>query len=180
MEDLYITNYCDKRCSPFGSITRLPTETAYSLAKELSQYANPSFTSFSRFCDKDFDGYYKKRLRTEVWLYNSFLALGGKPQNVHPLYFVLGESAYLSNWFENGVTTKLLLGDIDYADVSFTFGDSMAKMDSDDRMDPFSKHSLFDFIYRTSNNITSFFQELDRQNRYIEVQLWNDVYVKNL
>ena len=85
-----------------NSITRLPVEEAYALAKSLSNYAGISFTSFSRFTNRDFDGYYKKRIRTEDWLYKSFIALGGKPKTKAPLYFVLGESNYLSHWFENG------------------------------------------------------------------------------
>jgi hypothetical protein len=178
MENLYITNYCDKRCSPLSSITRLPTPDAYSLAKKLSQNISPSFTSLSRFSDNDFDGYYKKRLRTEKWLYDEFIALGGKPQSAHPLYFVLHESTYLNNWFENGIQTKLLLNEIDSADVSFTFGDSMSKMDAADRMNPFSKQTLFDFIYKSTDDALSFLNELDRRNRYIEAQLWNDKYIK--
>lgn len=179
MQELYITNYCDKRCSPMSSITRLPIKEAYLVAKELSKHAGDSFTSFSRFSDKDFDGYYKKRMRTEEWLYNSFVKLGGKPKNAHPVYFVLGESIYLKDWFENGVETKLLLSDIDSDDISFTFGDSMAKMDSADRMSLFNKESLFKFIYENTNDVGLFLNELNKQNRYIEVQLWSDVYVFN-
>jgi hypothetical protein len=179
-ENLYITNYCDKRCSPLSSITRLPTEDAYSMAKKLSQYTVDSFTSFSRFSEKDFDGYYKKRIRTEEWLYNSFVATGGRPQNAHPLYFVLGESRYLNDWFEDGIKTKILLSNIDSADISFTYGDSMSKMDSDERMNPFTKESLLNFIYETTHDVSSFLNELNKQNIYIEVQLWNDIYIKNL
>ncbi len=180
MNNLYITNYCDKRCSPLTSITRLSTEDAYSLAKKLSQYTGASFTSFSRFCEKDFDGYYKKRMRTEEWLYDSFIALGGKPKNANPLYFVLGESRYLNDWFENGIVTKLLLNNIDPADISFTFGDSMTKMDSEDRMNVFNKESLFNFIHANTCNVGSYLNELNKQNKYIEVQLWNDIYVNEL
>jgi len=180
IENLHITNYCDKRCTPMSSITRLPIKEAYSQAKKLSQYTGTSFTSFSRFSDKDFDGYYKKRIRTEEWLYNSFIGLGGKPENTHPLYFVLGENRYLNDWFENGIKTKLLYSDIEPADISFTFGDSMSKMDSDDRMSPFNKESLLNFINETTYDVISFLIELDKQNRYIEVQLWNDIYVKEL
>ncbi|WP_310830966.1 hypothetical protein [Paenibacillus pedocola] len=177
-QSLYITNYCDKRCSPADSLTKLPVSDAYSLAKELSQYTSTTFTSFSRFCDRDFDGYYKKRIRTEEWLYSSFIALGGNPQSAHPIYFVLGESTYLNQWFDHGLQTKLLLNDIDPADISFTFGDSMSIMDSADRMNPFTKESLFQFIHETTSDITSFLKDLDQKNRYIEAQLWNDTYVK--
>jgi hypothetical protein len=178
MQDLYITNYCNKKCSPLSNITRLPVKDAYSLANKLSQYTGDSFTSFSRFSENDFDGYYKKRIRTEEWLYNSFLALGGKPENAHPIYFVLGESTYLNEWFENGIKTKLLLADIDPVDISFTYGDSMSKMDSMDRMNLFNKELLLKFIHESTDDVNSYLKELDSQNRYIEVQLWNDIYVK--
>lgn len=179
MDNLYITNYCDKRCSPLKSITRLSKHEAYKVAKELSQHACTRFTSFSRFTDKDFDGYYKKRKRTEEWLYSKIMDLGVKPKNITPLYFVLGEGTYLNSWFEEGIKTKLLLKDIDFEDISFTFGDSMSKMDSVDRMNPFNKDTLFEFIVNRTNDINSFLAELDEQNRYIEVQLWNDMYLKN-
>lgn len=179
-DELYIANYCDKRCTPFASITSLPTEEAYAIAKKLSQHTGTSFTSFSRFSEKDFDGYYKKRIRTEEWLYNSFVALGGKPKTTHPLYFVLGESRYLEDWFEKGSTTKILLSDINPYDISFTFGDSMSMMDAEDRKNPFTKDSLVHFIHETTNDVGSYLNELNKQNRYIEVQLWNDSYVKSL
>lgn len=179
MQNLYITNYCDKRCSPVNSITRLPSKEAYSLAKKLSQYTGNSFNSFSRFKEKDFDGYYQKRLRTEEWLYKSFISLGGEPKNAHPLYFVLGESKYLNDWFEDGMQIKLLLNHINSADISFTYGDSMSMLDREDRMDLFNKESLFNYIYKNTNEIGTFINELNQQNRYIEVQLWNDVYIED-
>jgi hypothetical protein len=179
-ENLYITNYSDKRCSPLSSITRLPIQEAYSLAKKFSQYTSTSFTSFSRFSDSDFDGYYRKRIRTEEWLYNSFVELGGKPQNTQPLYFVLGESSYLNDWFEYGINTKLLLKHIDPTHISFTFGDSMSKMDSPDRMNLFNKESLLNFILKSTDDVASFLKDLDKQNKYIEVQLWNDTYLEDV
>ncbi len=178
IEELYITNYCDKRCSPMHSITSVPRVEAFSLAQNYSQYASTSFNSFSRFTDRDFEGYYEKRVRTEEWLYNSFIEIGGRPKSSHPLYFVLGESDYLKHWFENGVITKILLKDIDPFDISFTYGDSMSKMDSEERMNPFNKDALFMYIYQTTSDVGSFLNELNKQNKYIEVQLWNDAYIK--
>lgn len=178
-KDMYITNYCDSRCTPLSSVTKLPMEEAYLLAKKLSEYTSDSFTSFSRFSDKDFDGYYKKRVRTEEWLYHSFIAIGGKPHNKQPLYFVLGESNYLNTWFDNGLKTQLLLKDIDARDISFTYGDSMSKMDAEDRMNLFTIETLFDFIHQTTYDVEAFLHELNMQNKYIEVQLWNDKYINN-
>ena len=177
MNNLYITNYSDSRCSPFRSITRLSDEEAYKLAEELSQNAGSTFTSFSRFTASDFDGYYRKRKRTEEWLYSKIIDLGIKPKSKTPLYFVLGESSYLNKWYEKGNKTKLLLKDIRPEDISFTYGDSMSRMDSKDRMDPFNIETLILFLHERTDDISSYMAELDKQNRYIEAQLWNDDYL---
>lgn len=180
MQNLHITNYCDRRCSPFHSITRLSSEEAYALAENLSQYSGDAFTSFSRFKKNDFDGYYNKRLRAEEWLYHSFISLGGKPKNAHPHYFVLGESNYLNHWFAEGLRTKLAINEIDPDDISFTFGDSMSILDREDRMDLFNKETLQIFLQERTSDVHAFLNELNQQNRYIEAQLWNDVYIEDI
>lgn len=180
LDKLNITNYSDRRCRPFKSITRFSSKEVYVLAEELSQYSGNKFTSFSRFNENDFDGYYKKRLRTEEWLFNSFISVGGKPKNAHPLYFVLGESKYLNEWFEDGMKFQLALNKIDPYDISFTFGDSMSIMDQKDRMDLFNKDSLASFVQEKTNDVFIFLNDLNQHNKYIEVQLWNDVYVEDL
>lgn len=179
MNSLYITNYCDSRCTPLQSITRLPSDEAYKLAEELSQHAGPSFTSFSRFTASDFEGYYEKRKRTEEWLLSKTAGLGIRPRNRAPLYFVLGESDYLDKWFENGRKTRLFLRDISPEDISFTYGDSMSRLDSKDRMDPFTIETLILFLLERTDDISSYLAELNKQNRYIEAQLWNDRYLKD-
>lgn len=180
LQKLYITNYSDRRCRPFNSITRFSPKVAYALAEELSRYSGNKFTSFSRFNASDFDGYYNKRLRTEEWLFNSFISLGGKPKNAHPIYFVLGESKYLNEWFEDGVKFQLALNIINPDDISFTFGDSMSIMDREDRMDLFNMESLANYLQEKTNDVFTYLNELNQHNRYIEVQLWNDVYVEGL
>jgi hypothetical protein len=158
----------------------LPSDEAYKLAEDLSQNASSTFTSFSRFTANDFDGYYTKRKRTEKWLLGEIIELGIKPKNKTPLYFVLGESSYLNKWYERVTRTKLLLKDINPEDISFTYGDSMSRMDSKERMDPFSIETLTAFINERTDDINSYLDELDKQNRYIEAQLWNDDYLSDL
>ena len=179
INNLYITNYCDSRCTPLQSITRLPSDEAYKLAEELSQNAGTTFTSFSRLTASDFDVYYKKRKRTEEWLLSKIIDMGINPKNKTPLYLVLGESEYLDKWFEKGNKTKLLLRNIDSEDISFTFGDSMSRLDSKERMDPFTIETLTSFILEKTDDISRYLAELDKQNRYIEAQLWNDRYIRD-
>ena len=97
IEDLYITNYRELGGLPLHNITRLPKDEAYALAKRLSQ---KSMSTRDRYGDY-FDTYYNKRLRTEEWLYDTFISLKGEPQTHHPIYFTLQESAGLCNFFGN-------------------------------------------------------------------------------
>ena len=170
MRELYIVNYCHRNCSPLFSITRLPKSEAFALAEELS--VKNKGISFGRFTD--FKNYYPRRIRTEEWLYDCFITLGGEPATRHPLYFVLHGSDYLNKWFDNGKTTKLLLDSIDSKYISFTFGDSAAKMDKPERKLPFTKETLFRIIDDYNGTINEYIDEIAKQWGYIEVQLWND------
>ncbi|MCT4542915.1 MAG: hypothetical protein N4A63_05195 [Vallitalea sp.] len=177
MKDIYLVNYCSTGCIPLKSISRLPEEDAFKLAKEL--WIRNRGTSFNRFSD-DFKYYYPKRIRTEEWLYNCFVSLGGKPMTKHPLYFVLDGSDYLNRWFNRGHVTRLSLNNINSKDISFTLGDSMSRMDKSEREDPFMKDTLFKMIQKYNNNIELFLKKTCKGFNYIEVQLWNDKYIENI
>lgn len=172
MKGLYILNYCSPDCDPFRSITRLSEHEAYAKAKELAE----SFqgTAFGRFAD--FENYYPKRIRTEKWLYESFLEMGGRPQTQHPLYFVLQGSEYLDGWFGKGTITRLNLSKIDEGHVSFTFGDSMAKMDKPERRPPFLKSALERKIGECGG-VDQLLESVKERYTYIEAQLWSDEYI---
>ena len=90
-EQLYIVNYCHNNCTPLKNIMRLPKEAAFELAAELAE-KNKGSTAFWRFAD--FSVYYPERLATDKILYERFVALGGRPNNEHPLSFVLQGSEY--------------------------------------------------------------------------------------
>lgn len=174
---LQIVNYCDRRCAPFQSITRLGREDALRLAESLAQNRTEAFTSFSRFARGDFIGYYALRLRTEAWLHARFVAQGGRPRTAHPLYFVLGKSDYLRGWYQEGEARQLALDAIAPCDISFTIGDSMSQMDRPGRLDLMTKDTLFAHIEATGQSPAAFLAAMNEKNRYVEVQLWNDEYV---
>lgn len=169
--DLWIVNYCSPLCQALHSITRLPEDEAHAKAKEL---AGNKGTAFYRFAD--FQNYYPRRMKTEQWLYEHFLKLGGDPATAHPLYFVLQGSDYLDEWFGKGKITRLPLGEISTKHISFTFGDSCAKMDRPERRDPFTKEALYDMIAAHGGPVEDFLREIGEKWRYIEAQLWDDRY----
>lgn len=97
INDLYITNYRESGGLPLHSITRLPKEEAYAFAKTLSEKSVSKNDRYGNY----FNTYYHKRLRTEEWLYDTFVFLKGQPQTHHPIYFTLMESQGLCNFFGN-------------------------------------------------------------------------------
>lgn len=181
INDLYITNYREVGGLSLHSITRLPKEEVYAFAKTLSQ---KSVSKRDRYGDY-FDTYYHKRLRTEEWLYDAFISLNGKPMTHHPIYFTLLESEGLYNFFGNPNKVKIFLKNIDSSHVSFTPRDSMHLMDMERTENTvWKKETLFKLMYESELDICEFIKSIPEKfgqiGGYIEVQLWNDVYLKDL
>lgn len=117
LENLNIVNYCHSSCVPLKNIMRLSEKRAYDLAYEMANN-NENSKAFGRFAD--FQKYYPERMKTDKLLYEQFLELGGKPQNEHPLSFVLQGSNLLHNWFDKGRIYTIPLIQIPSEYVSFT------------------------------------------------------------
>jgi hypothetical protein len=172
LHGLTIVNYCHPHCQPFQSITRLPEKEAFEKAGELS--AHHTGNAFGRFAD--FVNYYPRRISAEKWLYEQFVSLGGKPETEHPLYFVLQGSEYLHQWFDSGATYTLSLDQIRREHISFTFGNSAAKMDKPERKPPFLKNELYALV-EEYGSADAFLDSIREVYTYIEVQLWSDTYI---
>lgn len=172
VNDLYIVNYCHVNCIPFQNIMRLPEKKAFAKAKELAEL-NPETTAFYRF--GDFINYYPNRLKVDQLLYDSFIKLGGKPKERHPLSFVLQGSEYLDNWFGNGTVTKIPLVSIPSESISFTYGDSMRKTD---KLPIITKEMLLEEISSYKGSLAEYMNEIEKKYHYVEVQLWDDRYCK--
>lgn len=172
-EQLYIVNYCHNNCTPLKNIMRLPKEAAFELAAELAE-KNKGSTAFWRFAD--FSVYYPERLATDKILYERFMALGGRPNNEHPLSFVLQGSEYLNQWFDNGIVTKLPLVKIPSEKISFTLGDSMSTLKQNGTIAMLSKTDLLEKISTYEGTLEEFMEEVRAKYGYIEVQLWDDDY----
>lgn len=172
-DELYIVNYCHPNCIPLKNICRLPEKEAFSLAYEMA-LRNPETTAFYRFAD--FKNYYFLRMKQDEYLYNTFVSLDGKPKERHPLSFVLHRSEYLDNWFGNGITTRILLRDIPSEYISFTLGDSGTAIEKNKIITMCTKEKLLQSMREFKGTIDDYMDEVVKNDRYIEVQLWNDEY----
>lgn len=181
IDELYLINYCHPNCKPFFNICRLPKEEAFSFANKMAS-DNLDTTAFYRFAD--FENYYPRRIKTDEYLYDLFVSIGGSPKEKHPLSFVLQGSEYLDNWFGNGIISKIKLIDIPSEFISFTLGDSMSifKKNGEQTIDRhceltmYTKEMLSNVLKGYMGTIDDFMNEIIDKYHYIEAQLWNDDY----
>lgn len=173
IDTLDIINYCHANCLPFMNICRLPKKEAFSLARKMAD-ENPDTTAFYRFAD--FHNYYPLRMKTDEYLFDLFVSLGGKPKEQHPLSFVLQGSEYLNNWFGNGAVNKIMLKNIPSEFISFTLGDSMSIFKKDGPQTPDRHGELTMYTKEMLSDIITdgFLSDAKNKYHYIEAQLWND------
>jgi hypothetical protein len=156
------------------NICRLPKEEAFAQAYAMAA-DNPETTAFYRFAD--FENYYPLRMKTDKYLYNLFISLGGKPKERHPLSFVLQGSEYLDNWFGNGAAAKIPVNNIPSEYISFTLGDSSATLRKGTELRMLSKEQLKCVLMEYSGTIDDYMDDIAEKYVYIEAQLWKDDYV---
>ena len=91
--ELYIVNYCHPNCRPFQEYYELPKEQAFKRNQRVCRKMILEAQAFYRF--SDFENYYPRRLKADDIIHSSFVTLGGKPKEKHPLSFVLNGGEYL-------------------------------------------------------------------------------------
>ena len=175
IDDLQIVHYCHINCTPLLNIMRLSKDEAFELAYEMAQ-KNKGTTAFYRFAD--FENYYPRRLQTDKLLYTRFIDLGGNPLQEHPLSFVLQGSDYLNSWFDKGIVTTIPLNRILSKHISFTYGDSMSALEKHNDFTMLTKDMLRKAISEYDGTLEEFLSWIADRYHYIEVQLWDDEYIK--
>lgn len=171
---MYITHYTANIGFNFKKITQYNEEERKNIAYKLSTIDG---SALNRFHNLSY--YYKRRIETEHWLYNSALNLNIKAKVRSPWYFVLCENPLMSEGFGNNSTSyRIALNDIHNDDITFTIGDSIAVFYSNiENKTIYTKNSLFQLIKNNVFQIGNIFNKLNVQHRYIEAQLWNETYI---
>lgn len=72
--------------------------------------------------------YINLRRATETAAREAFIGLGGRPERLHPHYFVLGESAWFAGLYDEPREVRIPLTDLPPATTSFTWTDSIAAL----------------------------------------------------
>jgi len=173
LSEITLVNYCHPDCIPLKNIMRMPKAQAFQMAKQFAE-THPETTAFYRFAD--FENYYSLREKQDQHLYDSFVKLGGKPKEKHPLSFVLEGSEYLAEWFGNGIETTIPLSKIREEHISFTLGDSGAEYGRNGTVELLTLKQFGNILIKHSGNYKEFLQKIGKQ--YVEVQIWSDEYFK--
>lgn len=168
MSSLYITHYYVRGTDPWKNIMLLPEKEAFQKAAELAS-AHEGMTSYGRFAD--FENYYPLRKAADKRVREQFVALGGKPRLEHPYSFVLGESDYLKTWFDEGDSLRIPLDEIPDEQISFTLGDSCAKLSRNDSLEVLTKQMLIERLHAFDDSLERLVQSIAPYG-YVEAQLW--------
>jgi len=173
LNELYIRHYCPRDCTPFMNFCRVQKEEAFAIAYDMAA-KHKNEKTFSRF--HNFEQYYSFRIDVEKLLYSSFVLLGGKPKEQHPLYFVLHESKTLMDYQGDSMLYEIKLAEIPSDNISFTLDDSMVAYKCDGKFTMYTKETLQTHLESFDGTIDDYINELNRKYFCIEAQLWNDDY----
>lgn len=169
MQKIFITHYYYPGTDPWKNIMNLPEKEAFEKASKLAAMY-PDTTSFGRFAD--FENYYPNRKKTDEYVREAFIRLGGKPELKHPYSFTLMECDYLRNWFSEGEKITFDLADIPDDRISFTIGDSCAQITNGMEPEVLTKEMLMEKIRECGDSVEAFLKKSLGKFAYVEVQLW--------
>ena len=174
--EIIIKHYCHPHCEPFKNICRLPKEEAFSLASKMAADM-PNSTYLARFSDSSFEQYYARRMEVDRLLFDTFVSLGGKPKEKHPIFFVLHHSKTLEDWVGTwGFVGKIRLKEVPSEFISFTLDDSIVSFKRYGKFTMYTKESLYHILSDYHGTIEDYIAELTKEYYCIEAQVWNDDY----
>lgn len=170
---------------PFRSLTDLSDEEALALMRKL--YI-PGSVFWERF--ENPERYLGARRKTEAWMREAFVAKGGTPREVRPIYMILGRSPWVERSADRATiesTREIVvpLSGLGAGDVSFTYPDSMVSMMVAASRDPDSFQPGYHGELFTLERIQAIVERKgmpdqgwetrvpSRFAHYIEAQVWN-------
>ena len=174
---MYLYHYYDRRTGPFRSLTSIPWEEAKRVLEKIRQERPDSF------CAQRDGEYITRRLNCEARLRKEFLAIGGVTDIDSPHYMVLGESRWLSTWYEQSDCIKIPVEKFDISKISFTYGDSMPTFNFKDGKEYREKVYDYEGILKVIEKY-GLPQEWNDDGRYgperyVEAHVWTDDVIKD-
>ncbi|PWU69430.1 hypothetical protein [Gracilibacillus dipsosauri] len=170
-EATFLYHYYERNTGPLINLSELDIDDAEKILKKLQKENNT-------FAAKRPENYLIIRRELEQKIRELFIKKGGEPKKGFPHYFILGECAWVKEWFQNGMEVKIPIKSFNSKSISFTYGDSIPAMRFQDgkpyRGQVYTLEEISKII-----KLYGFPQEWNKDGkygpeRYIEVQVWDD------
>jgi hypothetical protein len=118
---MLLTHYYHQKDRPFKNLSALEEQKALSIIRDLQCREGLVYRRFNQP-----EQYLKMRKETEIWARQSFIEKGGKPNTSYPQYFVVNQSVWIEEGFnQQSFHISFPISDFNPKQVSFTFPDSM-------------------------------------------------------
>jgi hypothetical protein len=118
---MLLTHYYHQKDRPFQSLSALTESDALRIISGVSERDGLVYRRFQQP-----EQYLKLRKETETWVRESFIQKGGQPNSSYPQYFVVNQSIWIEEGFNQRSRAISIPLSVFHRDrVSFTFPDSM-------------------------------------------------------
>lgn len=178
----YLYHYFEHGFGPFRPLTALPIEEARQILLEQR--------AAGHFGNPDIDGFLQKRYDRDKKLRDAFIAHGGKPVRISPVYMMLGEHKQWESAYDLPDVIKIPLEEFDPLTVSFTYGDSFAVFYpalfgkeeywnkvyfADEILDVINRCGMPPYVdYHFKRGIYPKDKHLNQHLKYVEAHIWSD------
>ena len=124
----YMTHIYRRGAEPFQSLSALCDDEALQIMKGLYVEGSAYWKRFKQPLE-----YLQARRQTERWMYQAFIDKGGKPQQIYPIYFMVGRPPWLERVADAATIAstaeiQVPISIFDERDISFTYPDSMVTL----------------------------------------------------
>lgn len=179
---IYLYHYFERNFGPFRPLTALPMEEARRTLLEQR--------AAGHFGNPDIEGFLRKRYERDAKLREVFLAHGGKPDRVSPIYMMLGEHKQWESAYDEPAVIQIPLEEFDRLTVSFTYGDSFAIFDPalfgneeywnrlyfvEEILDVITRYGFPPYVeYDFKRGIYPKDKNINHHLKYVEAHVWSD------
>ena len=183
----FLYHYFERSFGPFRPLTALPMEEARQILLEQR--------AAGHFGNPDVEVFLRKRYARGKKLRDAFLARGGKPIRVSPIYLMLGEHKQWESAYDEPAVIKIPLAEFDRLTVSFTYGDSFAVFDpalfgaeeywnklyfADEILGVINRNCFPPYVeYDFKRGVYPKDKRINHHLKYVEAHVWSDGVLEN-
>lgn len=170
--EMLLYHYYDASTGPFCNLSDLELDDAEIVLNEIRNEGKG-------FASKRSPEYLAIRKELETTARTMFERKGGRPVRRYPHYMTFGACPWLLSWYPNGKELCIPATEFDLSTISFTYGDLFPTMRYQDgkpyRKQVYTIQEIYEMIRQYGLPQEWNADGTLAPERYIEVQVWDDV-----